>query len=448
VNWPKRVEHRKKVLATIYRKSRSYPFYRVVYHVDGARRMKAFANYSGEKGAKQWADELVKGLFKGSKVAALTPRQASDALTAFERLQRHFLATGKRVSLLASVSEYCEESAKANGYTLGAMVDGFLSTVAAVNRMDIEKAAEQFIEERKRRTVTKDGRRPQLSPEHHYNTSLWLREFGKAFPGHAVCDLTKDFLNKYIATHADAAPKTRNERRGMVKMFLKWCVEKDYLSRTHRLFEASDLKHEIADPEEIECYTAAELRKMLERASKPPGPPKKGQEPERDFQDLTPFIALAGLAGIREKEIMRLTFEDLFRVPDHVEVKAFKAKTRSRRLVQSCAALVAWLEPYRGQTGPVWPKGYDMFHEDFADLRSELKIPARRNGLRHSFVSAHFAAYSDEGLTAAQAGNSPAMVHKNYKGLITKKEGEAWFAVKPATAAQNVIRLKITADQN
>ncbi len=30
--------------------------------------------------------------------------------------------------------------------------------------------------------------------------------------------------------HTKAAPKTRNERRGVVKMFLQWCVEKDYLA--------------------------------------------------------------------------------------------------------------------------------------------------------------------------------------------------------------------------
>jgi hypothetical protein len=54
--------------------------------------------------------------------------------------------------------------------------------------------------------------------------------------------------------------------------------------------------------------------------------------------------------------------------------------------------------------------------------------------------ASHFAAYSDEGLTAKEAGNSPTMVHKNHKGLMTKKDGEAWYAVAPAQAA-NVIPL-------
>lgn len=184
------------------------------------------------------------------------------------------------------------------------------------------------------------------------------------------------------------------------------------------------MKHEPADPEEIDCYNAGELSTLLAHAD----------------QHLRPCVALAGLAGIRLTEIMRLTWEDVFRVPGHIEITAFKAKTRSRRLTQVCPALAAWLEPHRDLTGAVWAKSYDMFHLDFATLRDRFNIPTRRNGLRHSFVSAHYALYSDEGLTAAQADNSPSMVHKNYKGLLTKAAANKWFAVKPAKAV-NVIRL-------
>ena len=83
-----------------------------------------------------------------------------------------------------------------------------------------------------------------------------------------------------------------------------------------------------------------------------------------------------------------------------------------------------------------------MLHEDFAALRESLGIPNRHNGLRHAFVSAHFAAYSDENLTSAQAGNSPQMIHAHYNGLLTKAEGEAWFAVTPEQPG-NVVQLRL-----
>jgi integrase len=425
------------VLATIYKRPNCYRLYWRA-RVDGkpVSRFKDFPNYSE---AKKAGDKQVADLAKG-KTASLSPGQASDALAAIERLQHFYEATGLRVSLLAGISEYCETATRLKRRTFGEAVDGYLNSVATIKRMNLGQAVEQFIEERKLKTVAREGKRPQLSPEHHYNTSLWLREFGKTFPGNAVSDLTKAHLDAYMQKHAQAAPKTRNERRGVVKMFLGWCVSKDYLPPTHRLLEAGGMKHEPGEPETIDLYTAGELQAMLARASKQPAPAKDGAEPERDYRDLLPVVALAGLAGLRFKEITRLDWQDVLGRPDHIEVKAAKSKTRSRRLIPICPSLAAWLEPYRGRTGLVWPKGYDMLHEDFGDLRAELEVPDRRNGLRHSFISAHFAAHSDENLTAAQAGNSPEMVHKHYKELLTRKEGEAWFAVAPEQAA-NVIPL-------
>jgi hypothetical protein len=86
----------------------------------------------------------------------------------------------------------------------------------------------------------------------------------------------------------------------------------------------------------------------------------------------------------------------------------------------------------------------DHYHREFEDMLSELEITPRRNGLRHGFVSAHYALHSDEGLTAKESGNSPTMLHKNYKGLMTKKQGEAWFNVAPVRPG-NVVQLGATA---
>jgi hypothetical protein len=51
--------------------------------------------------------------------------------------------------------------------------------------------------------------------------------------------------------------------------------------------------------------------------------------------------------------------------------------------------------------------------------------------LRHAFCTYHFAFYSNENLTAAKDGNSPAIIHANYKGLAAKADAEKWFQVAP-----------------
>ena len=95
---------------------------------------------------------------------------------------------------------------------------------------------EQFSAYRKTKTLAAEGRRPQLSHEHWRNTGYWLREFASTFLNQDVCDLTKQQLDAYMTTFATAAPKTRNERRGVVKMFMAWAVVQDFLppSRARR----------------------------------------------------------------------------------------------------------------------------------------------------------------------------------------------------------------------
>jgi integrase len=424
VRFPKAIRHRKSE-ATIYGKSKRYPFYRVVCRADGKRRMKSVAGYSD---ARRFADKKVRELAKGSKVPVLTDKQAGDALAALQRLQHFYQSTGRRISFLAGISEYCEAAAKLGERPLSECVDAYLRDLALVNRKDISETVEEFIEARKARTLAPDGRRPQLSAGYHYNVSMWLREFAATFPGHAVSDLTKEHLSAYMAAHGDVAPKTRNERRNVIRMFLKWAVRQDYLSPNHRLRESDALAHEQADTEEISFYSPKELRLMLETASKDPA-----------YGVLVPVITLSALAGVRLQEAVRLTWEDVFRVPGHIEISKSKSKTRSRRLVTICPALAAWIEPYRAHSGLVWNKSLSMFHDEFGALRDLIKTPAHRNGLRHGFVRFHFALNSNENLTAAEARNSPAMVHKNYKGLAAKAEAEQWFNVTPAQGAENVI---------
>ena len=429
MRFPKTVKFRKAEVK-IYGKTKARPNYRVCGYVAGKRRMSSYGTYPE---ALKAAEDLAEDISKGNHSAALTAAQAVEALASAERLQAYFKATGRRVSILGAVSQFVDVSARLDRFTISEAVDGFLSNVATVKRFDVAKAIAEFIEARKARTVApKNGKRPRLSPEYHSLTTAWLNEFAGTFKGFDVCDLSKESLVLYMGQHKKAAPKTRNARRAVVKMFLRWCVERDYLTQTHRLFETADLRHEPDDPEEIDFYRPAELAGLLANA---------------DTQ-LRGFLALAGLAGIRFKELCRLTWEDVFRVPGYVEIAALKAKTRSRRLVPVCPALAAWLEPYRGSKGLIWPLSYDQIHWRFGRLRAELrkrkgpgrmKIPNRRNGLRHSFISFHFAQHSDEGLTAAQAGNSPDMVHRHYKGLTTKEEGEKWFAVMPPEVPANVV---------
>jgi integrase len=387
--------------------------------------MKDFKSYSE---AKREGDKKVAELAKG-KATGLSPGQAADAQTALEELQRFYQFTGKKVSIRFAIGDWCENARKLDGRPLSEAIDGFLANGAKVKRIDLSQAVELLITSRQLKTVAQEGKRPQLSPEWHYILTKWWREFADTFPGHAVCDLKQEHLTAYLNGHGKVTARTRNGRRNAVKMFLKWAVERDYLPLNHRLLGAEGMAKEVEDFGDIEIYTPKELRDMLDHVST-----------NKESSKLHPVIALGGLAGLRLQEIARLTWADVWRVHGHIEIKAVKSKTRQRRLVEMCSALAMWLNDYRDHTGDVWTGTLDQFHDLFGKMRVELKIPERRNGLRHAFCSYHFAMNANENLTASQAGNSPAMIHAHYKGLATKAEAEKWFNVAPSRPA-NVIHL-------
>ena len=100
----------------IYGKKKAYPFYRLAWHAGGKRHTKHSRTYSE---AMAEANKLVKLLAEGSQAAALTARQATDALAALERLRSFYQSTGRKVSLLAAASELSEAAEKLGGRPLG-----------------------------------------------------------------------------------------------------------------------------------------------------------------------------------------------------------------------------------------------------------------------------------------------------------------------------------------
>ena len=98
------IRHRSSA-AKIYAPSKNFAYYRLSYATAGKRRMQTFATYPE---ARQAAERVVKELANGSQAAALSASQSRDALAVFEKLNTFYQSTGRRVSLLAAVSEFVE----------------------------------------------------------------------------------------------------------------------------------------------------------------------------------------------------------------------------------------------------------------------------------------------------------------------------------------------------
>lgn len=165
--------------------------------------------------------------------------------------------------------------------------------------------------------------------------------------------------------------------------------------------------------EEIGILTPADLRRVLDAA---PGA-------------MVPFLAVGAFTGMRHAEIRRLDWADVG--AEWIELKAAKTKTRSRRLVPVLPVLDAWLAPYRKSSGPVVTLRSPW--NNLVKICRAAGVTWPNNALRHSFGSYRLASGVAEGQVAMEMGNTPAVIFRHYRKLVTPAQAAEWFGVAPPT---------------
>jgi integrase len=175
-------------------------------------------------------------------------------------------------------------------------------------------------------------------------------------------------------------------------------------------------------------------------------------------QRMIPFLAIGAFAGLRTAEIERLDWSKVSLATGYITIDASIAKTNARRVVPIAANLHQWLEPLAKSEGPVMeianvanaiqrlvnatrptdPKNPDKIFPP--------EVPWTHNGCRHSFCSYRLAEVQNAAQVAYEAGNSPQIIFKHYRSLVTPEQAKAWFSIVPERAA-NVTPMPAVAEK-
>ncbi len=249
-----------------------------------------------------------------------------------------------------------------------------------------------------------------------------------------IGSVTAELVRSYLAAlhkpdGSPVAPRTRLN-------FLRCICGLFHFARKRR-YVPRDLVDEIAEIDlpkpghvEIGVFTPAQMRALLAAAA----------------PDILPALAIGAFAGLRTAELSRLDWSEIKLGEGVIVVGAEKAKTAQRRLVPISDNLAAWLAPHVRSFGPVNPSTDDrgMNHQLMRGAARPAGVAWVKNGLRHSFVSYRLAVTHDPARVATEAGNSPSMIHRHYKALVTEAQGREWFALMPAAEAANVLPMPVT----
>ena len=247
-----------------------------------------------------------------------------------------------------------------------------------------------------------------------------------AMGGERMREVTPSDLDDYLSRWKN--PRTRRNHRTMLVALWGFAKDKGIVPEDRRTAaERTEMpKVKAVDPD---VMTPGDLRKLLDVL--------RDEDPR-----MALWAALGAFAGIRESERRRLTWD---RVQDgYIALSSEITKTSRRRMVPVCPALKAWLDACV-DPGAVYIVGLRSPHHRLREIRDllkrraeksggpEVKFPSMpQNGLRHSFVSYHYALNRDAALTASIAGHSVSVLESAYNGLVTKETAQQWFGTFPA----------------
>lgn len=198
------------------------------------------------------------------------------------------------------------------------------------------------------------------------------------------------------------APKTIRQVHGAWRTFFRWCQRQGMLPSDWDLIDRMDLPRIPPTPPAI--YTPNELDELL--AVKSPR--------------LRAYIAIAAWSGLRSAEIIRLEWKDIR--DGWITVTAEKAKTGSRRIVPVLGPLMEYLDPSMERPG-----GLTDPHQ--AAGSAGIRHLWKPNALRHSWISYRLSLVESAVKVALEAGNSPQIIFRNYRELVTPPEARRWFRI-------------------
>jgi site-specific recombinase XerD len=249
---------------------------------------------------------------------------------------------------------------------------------------------------------------------HKYVVSVrcTMRILLRAFAGKTIDDIEPAALDRMLEELTHLRKRSRNTYRTILVSFGNFLKARGNLPLDKpTAFERMTVwRNEV---NAVSIYSCEEMSRLLYGA----------------HNALVPFLAIAAFAGMRTAEICRLDWSNVHLDRGFIECEAKMAKTRSRRLIPISDNLRAWLEPLAQPCGKV--VAYQSEDQAMRRFHRSIRFKWKRNALRHSYISYRLAVIADTARVALECGNSPDVIFKHYRELVTPEEACKWFSIMP-----------------
>lgn len=276
-----------------------------------------------------------------------------------------------------------------------------------------------------------DKQAQKLRPRSVTDLRIRVNKLVKRHGQRLVSEIGIEDIKRIVAVPGHAA-RTQNGDRRALHTFFAWCVKHNYCAAN----PVQKIDPARVEDKEPEILSLASVRTLLSAAM--------------TYKDglLVPYFALSLFAALRPAELERIDWKDINMAGRLIVIKGEAAKLRQRRNVEMSDNLIAWLLPYQRHpiVGQNWRRDFDAVRRmaGFAGRKSEAADGEKLQEwpddvLRHIAISNHLAYHKHEGAAAAWAGNSPEVVQKHYKGLVTPTDATDYWSLTPEKVRASVI---------
>ena len=236
-----------------------------------------------------------------------------------------------------------------------------------------------------------------------------------------IGDIDRKFLEDEYLKGKAITNRSKINMRSYISQFFNWCEHKEYIK---------DFKNPT---KHIVYYTEVKGNEPLYLSI------EQAQEIMRLAKDtkVMAYYALCLFAGIRPLEAARMNWGMVNMETKEIHLPATITKTKKSRIIDMEENLIKWLE-LADKNQPLIPANRRKLDDK---AMATLSFTWVSDYMRHSFCSYYFAKYKDNGLNklANIMGNSPTVIDKFYKGIISKVKFEGYWNITPDSLKASIV---------
>jgi len=304
---------------------------------------------------------------------------------------------------------FCLEKLRPLNVSLPDVVSFYIQHHANRGNPTLSELVELFVAEKRR-----IGRSAHYEKSMRYYLDGFMSQVGRDI---RVGDITREQIANHVyQDNADAGLVTKKNILTHLSVLFNFAIKEEMLG----LNPVEKITRPTLPFNKPHVLKPADFAKLLNKCL------------ESRWHDRLTVFVLVGFCGIRVEEASRLSWSHLHLDRGIVEVPAEFAKKARFRNNPIPPNAMAWLKHIEDKrcTGP-------LIEGQWKDLlRSAVhsaKIDYRQNCIRHSFCS--YALASGWSLADVIAymghGGSSSMVFTHYRNVVSKEDGDKWFALTP-----------------